>query len=150
MMAEAASPIFQADFTCVIMSFKISATSAEVKDRKSTAVKLGADSTIGAISAIFGHPTSKPLIEEAVTKTFGRNERDKKEVREIRHGSLHVPLYCFTEAKFLEVLKDYDSGEIKQRLEEEFLKVGIKTTELAVEIENMEEVEERKAALEER
>lgn len=43
---------------------------------------------------------------------------------------------------------DHKSGRIKHRLQEEFLKIGIKTTELQVEIENMEEVEKRKKDIE--
>ena len=126
-ISEVASPIFQAGFKWGEMSFNISASSVEVvKEICGTAVKISAVGTIGAIGAIYGYPLLKPLINAAVAKAFGGDERDDQEVREIRSGSLHVLLRCFTEARFLEVLEDYESGKIKQRLEKEFLKVGIK------------------------
>ena len=150
-ISEVASPIFQAGFKWGDMSFNISASSIEVvKETCGTAVKLGAVGTIGAIGAMYGYPLLKPLIDAAVAKVFGGDERDDQEVREIKPGSLHVLLRCFTEARFLEVLEDYESGKIKQRLEKEFLTVGIKTTKLVIEIKNMKEVEERKAAIKER
>ena len=150
-VTKAAGPIFQAGFTWSDMSFNISANSIEVvKEICGTAVKLSAVGTIGTIGAIYGYPLLKTLIDAAVAKAFGGDERDDQEIREIRPGSLYVLLRCFTEARFLEVLEDYESGKIKQRLEEEFLNVGIKTTELVVEIKNMKEVEERKVAIKER
>ena len=89
----------------------------------------------------------KPLIDAAVTKALGGNERDDQEVREIRPGCLHVLLRCLTDERFLEVLEDYESGKIKQCLEKEFLKAGIKTKGLKIKIENMKEVEERRSAI---
>ena len=149
--SEVASPIFQAGFTWGDMSFNISASSVEVvKETRGTALKLSAVGTVGTIGAIYGYPLLKTLIDAAVANAFGGDERDDQEVREIRPGSLHVLLRCFTEARFLEVLEDYESGKIEKRLEKEFLKVGIKTTELVVEIKNMKEVEEKKVAIKER
>ena len=153
-ISEVSSPIFQAGFKWGDMSFNISASSIEViKEICGTAVKISAVGTIGTIGAIYGYPLLKTLIDAAVAKAFGGDERDDQEVREIRPGSLHVLLRCFTEARFLEVLEDYESGKMKQRFEKEFLgfrKVGIKTTELVVEIKNMKEVEEKKVAIKER
>ena len=150
-ISEVSSPIFQAGFKWGDMSFNISASSIEVvKEICGTAVKISAVGTIGAIGAIYSYPLLKTLIDAAVAKAFGGDKRDDQEVREIRPGSLHVLLRCFTEARFLEVLEDCESCKIKQRLEKEFLKVRIKTTELVIEIKNMKEVEERKAAIKER
>ena len=78
---------------------------------------------------------------------MGGNERDDQEVPEIRPGCLHVLLRCLTDERFLEVLEDYESGKIKQCLEEELLKAGIKTKGLEIKIENMKEVQERKVAI---
>ena len=150
-ISEVSSRIFQAGFKWGDMSFNISASSIEVvKEICGTAVKISAVGTVGTIGAIYGYPLLKTLIDAAVAKAFGGDERDDQEIREIRPGSLHVLLRCFTEARFLEVLEDYESGKIKQRVEKEFLNVGIKTTELVVEMKNMKEVKERKAAIKER
>ena len=100
--------------------------------------------TLGAL--YFGYKLMKPLIEGAVNKGLG-GERDDQEVRGIRPGSLHVQLHCFTDERFLEVLADYESGRMKQRLLEEFSQVGIKVDGLKVEIENMVEAKERKEAI---
>ena len=58
---------------------------------------------------------------------------------------------CFTslfnDERFLEVLEDYESGKIKQCLEEEFLRAGIKTKGLEIKIENMKDAQERKAVI---
>ncbi|XP_028392644.1 uncharacterized protein LOC114517184 [Dendronephthya gigantea] len=51
------------------------------------------------------------------------------------------------EKRFLEILQDYESGGIKQRLENEFSQVKIKVEGLKVEIKNMEEVEKTRAAI---
>ncbi len=100
--------------------------------------------TLGALYA--GYKLLKPLIEEAVKKGLG-GERDDQDVRGIRPGSLHVLLHCFTDERFLEVLADYESGRMKERLQKEFSQVGIKVEGLKVEIENMVEVKKTKEAI---
>jgi hypothetical protein len=97
-----------------------------------------------------GYNLLKPVIDAAVKKGFG-GERDDQEVLEIRPGSLHVLLRCFTNERFLEVLTDYESGQITERLQEEFSQInGIEVEGLKVDIENMEEVEKTKAAINKR
>ena len=100
--------------------------------------------TLGAL--YFGCQLLKPLIEGAVNKGLG-GERDDQEVRGIRPGSLHVQLHCFTDKRFLEVLADYESGRMKERLQDGFSQVGIKVEGLKIEIENMVEVKETKEAI---
>jgi hypothetical protein len=91
----------------------------------------------------------RPLIEYAVNEVFGRN-RDDQQIR-IRPGCLHgVDLHCFTHERFLEVLGDYESGGIKERLQNKFTEAGIKVEGLKVAIENMEEVNKIKAAINKR
>ena len=141
-LSEVASRALQAGVTCTKggdLSFIISTDTTVVKDLCSTAVKLG------VIYATYH--LVRPLIDAAVTKALGGNERDDQEVREIRPGCLHVLLRCLTDERFLEVLEDYVSGKIKQRLKKEFLEVGIKTKGLKIKIENIKEVEERKSAI---
>ena len=86
----------------------------------------------------------------AVKNAYGGSERDDQKFGGFGSGSIRFILYCLTDERFLEVLDDHKSGRIEQRLEEEFLKIGIETNGLEVEIENMKEVEERKEAIEER
>ena len=96
------------------------------------------------LAVLYGWPHFKPLIEDAVTEALnGVNQA----IRRIFTGSLHVWLECFTAERFLEVLADYESGKIKQRLKKEFSDLGLKVKELKVEIENTEEVNKRKEAI---
>ena len=106
-----------------------------------TAVSLGA--------LYVSYKLVRPLIETAVKRGLG-GERDDQEVRGIRPGSLHILLHCLTDERFLEVLADYESGRMKERLQEEFSQIGIKVEGLKVEIENMAEVNERKEAINKR
>ena len=86
---------------------------------------------------------------ELLKKGLG-GERDDQDVPDIKPGSLHVLLCCFTDERFLEVLADYESGRIKERLQKEFSEVGIEVEGMTVEIENMEEVEKTRAAIKKR
>ena len=105
--------------------------------------------TVSLGALYLGYKLVRPLIETAVTQGVG-GERDDQEVRDIRPGSLHVILHCFTDERFLEVLEDYESGRMKERLQEEFSQIGIKVEGLKVEIENMVEVNETKEAINKR
>jgi hypothetical protein len=92
----------------------------------------------------------KPLIDVAVKRAFG-GEREDQNVDDINPGSsLHVLLRCFTDERFLEVLADYESGRIKERLQIEFSRIGIKTEGLKVEIENMGKVKKLEEAINKR
>ena len=99
------------------------------------------------LSALYvGYELLRPVVDAAVKKALG-GERDDQEVKDIKPGSLHVVLHCFTDERFLAVLTDYLSGKMKERLEEEFSQVGIKVKGLKVEIQNMAEVNEIKEAI---
>ena len=69
-------------------------------------------------------------------------------MEDIRPGSLHVKLLCFTDERFLEVWADYESGRIKERLQEGFTQSGIELEGLIIEIENLEEVNQTKTDIE--
>ena len=96
-----------------------------------------------------GHDLLKPVICAAIETTFGGQRGDQK-VGVPYLGSLHIQLWCFTDERFLDVLADYESGGVKKRLEKELAQVGLEVIGLRVDIENMEEVNERKAAIKER
>ena len=110
-------------------------TAQAVRDVGVTAVTLGALYTQSALEA--------KRIDAATTLALG-GERDDQKVKEIKPGCLRVLLECFTDKRFLEVIDDVESGRLKERLEKEFLEIGITVGGLQVEIENMEEVKERK------
>jgi hypothetical protein len=122
------------------------------RDMSKTVKEVARDLCITAVSlgALYvGYKLVRPLIETAVTRGLG-GERDDQEVRGIRPGCLHVLLHCFTDERFLEVLADYESERMKERLQEEFSQIGIKVEGLKVEIENMVEVNETKEAINKR
>ena len=105
--------------------------------------------TAVTLSTIYaGYRLFEKLID-VVKSAFG-GPRDDQEDPEIRPGSLHVLLRCSTDKRFLEVLADYESGRIKQRLQKELSQVGIEVEGLKIEIESMEEVNKIKAAINER
>ena len=102
------------------------------------------------ISANFGifleNEDSRPRLVDAVNKGFGYNRKDQKDPG-ITKGSLRVTLHCLTDERFLKVLDDYNSGEIKKSLGEEFENAGFKVEGLKIEIENMGEVRDTKEAI---
>ena len=97
--------------------------------------------TLGAIYARYKLKAKE--IDAAISRGLG-GERDDQEIRDIKPGSLHVLLHCFTDQRLLEVLDDFESGRMKERLEKEFLEIGIEVEGLKIEIENIEEVKNRK------
>ena len=101
---------------------------------------------VTTLDVLYGNRFIRRLINTAVNKALdGINQ-----LLQIIQGSLHVDLDCLTDERFLEVLKDYESGGIKERLQKEFAEVGIKVEGLKVAIENMEEVNKIKAAINKR
>ena len=91
-----------------------------------------------------GYETSGTVIETAVEN----DEQDDQEVRDIKPGSFYVRLRHFTDDEFLEVLKEFESGRMKERLQKEFSLIGIKVEGLR--IENRVEVNETKEAINKR
>ena len=85
-------------------------------------------------------------IVNAVIQALG-GEREDQNIEDITDGSLHVLLRCFTNERFLQVFEDYESGRMKNRLKKEFSDIGIEAEKMVVDIENIEEVEERAAAI---
>ncbi|CAB4002880.1 Hypothetical predicted protein [Paramuricea clavata] len=132
------------------ISVGISTNNVEVA--KELINKLGGKVGIGiglALGALLAYKVIKPLIDDAVKKGFG-GERNDQEVRGIRPGSLHVLLHCFTDERYLEVLEEIESGRMKERLDKEFLNIGIQTEGLMMEIEDMEKVNKTKEAINKR
>ena len=98
------------------------------------------DVCIAAVSlgALYvGYQLIARKIDGAVKKALG-GERDDQGDPDIKPGSLHVRLHCYTGKRFLEVLADCKYGKMKKRLQKEFSQAGIEVEGLKVEIENME------------
>ena len=146
-------PALHFELTAGIFKFKIIAGTAEIASEligKAPFVAVAGGAAIGlTLAAIYKFPECRPIIRDVLVAAFCcRVTRNAQEIGQITPGCISFDLRCFTKNRFLEILSDYKSGKIEQRLKEEFLKVGIKTTGLQVKIENMEEVEETKAAIE--
>ena len=117
-------------------------------DKATATIIAGTVVTLSGIYAIYKYKSRELELtfKKAVDKGLG-GETEDQEVQDIRPGSLHVLLHCFTDERFLEVLEDFKSGTMKERLRKEFLNIGIETEGLVVEIRNIKEVEERAAAI---
>ena len=138
----------QSLFKFVINTENVQVAEALGDARVRIAQKLG--TVVVKLGAIYaGHDLLRIPIDAAVKSTFG-GPRDDQEDPEIRPGCLHVQLRCLTDERFLEVLEDYESGKIKQRLQKELSQVGFEVEGLTIEIENMEEVNKTKADINER
>ena len=133
--------------------FKITTDNVELAEKLGDAAErvIKESGTVAVtLAAIYvGYNMFKPIIKAAITNVFG-SQRDDQDVGEPKPGSLHVLLRCFTDERFLEVLADYESGGVKQRLQKELADAGLKAEGLKVEIENMEEVNKKKTAIKER
>ena len=104
-------------------------------------VSLGGATTL---AALYGWRFFRPLIGDVINRVFGG---DDQEALQIVVGSLHVKLDCFTAERFLEVLHDYETGRIKERLEKEFSEFGFKVEGMKIQIENIDEVNEKKDSM---
>ena len=130
--------------------FEIDAGTVELAEEVIGVARYAAKAGAITLGAVYLIPRCQPIIRDAIVSALGGVRQYAQAIGQIWSGSLHFVLCCFTDDRFLEILRDYEAGKIKKRLEEEFLKVGIRTTGLEVKIKNMEEVEETNAAINER
>ncbi|XP_028400657.1 uncharacterized protein LOC114523822 [Dendronephthya gigantea] len=86
------------------------------------------------------------VFQKATKRSFG-DERDDQEFKKFKKGSLLVPLHCFTDEGFLEVLDDFKSGRLKERLLKEFSLIGVTVEGMEIEIVNMDEVNKTEEAI---
>ena len=99
-----------------------------------------------SLGVLLGYKLLKPLVESAVKHAFG-GDRDDQDVGGFKPGSLHVIIRCLTDERFLEIVDDYESGRMTERLQDEFSQVGIEVEGLKIKIENIEEVNKTKEAI---
>ena len=103
--------------------------------------------TVLGIGALYtGYKIFQPLIDGAVNRALG-GKRDDQGDPGIGTGSLIVRVRCFTDERFLELLKDYETGTLQDRLEKEFYEIGLRIQEMKVQILNTEEVNKTKEAI---
>ncbi len=99
----------------------------------------------GAVTVTLGafYTAYKVISNNAVTSAFeGQQDHDgmvDPEVYNIAEGSILVEMHCHTAQSFLSFLDDFEAGNVKRRLEEEFGKIGFKS-ELKVSIVDAEQV----------
>ena len=131
------------------ISFNINATQVEVATRVLETVDLSIEAAVTLGTLYFGYRLLRPIIRAVFKRLFG-GERDDQRGPDYEEGSLRVLLHCLTAKRFLEIFEDYESGKMKDRLEEEFTLAGIMVTGLSVGIDNMEEVSKTKKAINKR
>ena len=131
------------------ISFNVNATQVEVETRVLETVDLSLEAAVTLGTLYFDYGLLRPIIRSVFKRLFG-GERDDQRGPHYEEGSLRVLLHCLTEKRFLEIFEDYESGKMKDHLQEEFILAGIMVTGLSVEIDNMEEVSKRKKAINKR
>lgn len=83
---------------------------------------------------------SKANLKQGYKALRGGLEAPGRQVVDVRPSrSVLVELHCYTKESFVSLMDDFESGNVKQRLEEEFEKVGYKG-ELEVAIVNESDV----------
>jgi hypothetical protein len=93
------------------------------------------------LSHLYGQKYFKALIQAAIKEVFcGDGQEPQISVKPLDEGSLHVELNLATGKRFVEVVEEYDSRQIADRLQRELLEYKVKVEGLNVKIENMEEV----------
>ncbi|XP_028414180.1 interferon-induced very large GTPase 1-like [Dendronephthya gigantea] len=127
-------------------SFKISIFADKATAREFIGAAAVVSVALSGIYAFYKYKSRGQELEHAIKRGLG-GEREDQRVRDIRPGSLRVSLDCVTDKRFLEVLEDFKSGRMKERLNKELTSFGLEIEGLEVKIENIEEVEERAAAI---
>ena len=116
----------------------VSYTRRRGADEDTFSLKIGGRCVLGAFGLAvfyFSSTENKAKIVAALSNVL---ERVGEKLGNITSGSLVVELHCSSSKRFLRFWNDYQSGKVKERLSEEFSKIGIE--EVTVEIENEEEV----------
>ncbi|XP_028396949.1 uncharacterized protein LOC114520815 [Dendronephthya gigantea] len=99
--------------------------------------------TVSLVEILYSCEQIKPSVfHEALEKGFGDKTDQKFGV--VKPTCLLVPLYCLSDERFLEVLDDFESGRLKQRLLEEFSQFRDEIKIMEIELMKMEEVNKTK------
>ena len=136
--ANAAAELCRAAF---VFSASASPTGVSVTVKIDNAILAGI-ATVGALSLGAYYLANRRPVERAIRNGLeNRNEAGvvDPEVRNVEEGSILVELVCHSEKSFLQFVEDFEAKKVKQKLEEEFTKIGFKE-KLNVTIRNEEEV----------
>ena len=98
--------------------------------------------SVGALSLGAYYLANRRPVENAIRNGLEiRNDAGvvDPEVRNIEEGSILVELHCYSEQSFIQFVEDFEAKKVKQRLEEEFTKIGFQG-QFCVTIENADEV----------
>ena len=98
--------------------------------------------SVGALSLGAYYLANRRPVENAIRNGLeGRNEAGvvDPEVRNIEEGSILVELRCHSEQSFIQFVKDFEAKKVKNRLKEEFRKIGFRR-KFHLTIRNTEEV----------
>ena len=123
------------------LSVSASSTGFSVSLKIDNAILAGI-ATVGALSLGAYYLANRRPVERAIRNGLeNRNEAGvvDPEVRNVEEGSILVELVCHSEKSFLQFVEDFEAKKVKQKLEEEFTKIGFKE-KLNVTIRNEEEV----------
>ncbi|XP_028397129.1 ankyrin-3-like [Dendronephthya gigantea] len=100
--------------------------------------------TVSLVEILYSCEKIQPSVfHEALKRGFGVKTNDQK-FGEIKPACLLVPLYCSSNEKFLEVLDDFESGRLKERLLEAFSQFRDEIKMMEIELMKMEEVNKMK------
>ena len=112
--------------------------------------------TLGLFYIHRRYPVPRPAIENpdvlklvtALRKVLERKEAGQTdpEVTRMEGGSILVELVCKTEQSFLRFMEDFEKGKIKDKIEEEFGRIGNKER-LDVTITNLDDVQQNVNAI---
>ncbi len=108
-------------------------------------VVLAGIATVGALSLGAFYVANRFRVENAIRNGLeNRNEAGMvdPEVRNIEEGSIVVELHFHSEKSFLQFMEDFGARKVKNKLEEEFTKIGFQRT-LKVTIINADEVRDK-------
>ena len=100
---------------------------------------------VGTLALGAYYLANKQSLERAIRNALeARNDAGvvDPEVRNIEHGSVLVDLHCHSEKSFLEFVEDFEAKKVRNRLEEEFTKIGFQGV-LQVTIRNIDEVKRK-------
>ena len=126
------------------VSFSATTTGVSVTLKIDNVVLAGIVS-VGALSLGAYYLANRRPVENAIRNGLERrNEAGvvDPEVRNIEEGSIRVELHCQTEHSLIQFVKDFESRDVKRRLEKEFKRIGF-SSELLVTMENANEVNKK-------
>ena len=130
----------------VAVDFVLSTSTISISLRIESPVLAGIIS-VGTLALGAYYLANRQSSERAIRNALEpRNEAGvvDPQVRNIEQGSVLVDLHCHSEKSFREFVTDFEAKKVRNRLEEEFTKIGFQGV-LQVTIRNIDEVKRKVA-----